>query len=277
MPKPRIRAGHGGGEPAPAPLVIKLGGRALESPGAGAELAGELLRHGARTVIAHGGGAEVSAWCARFALEPRFADGLRVTDPGTLEVAAAVLAGLANKRLVAMLRAQGVDAIGLSALDGGIVEAAPHADAARLGAVGEVVDVVPQLLETLLDQGRTPVLASIAAHDGRLLNLNADELACALAGALCARALILLSDTPGLKIGGDLVARVPANQIEGMLAHPDVQGGMRPKLRAAAAAIRGGARRVVIGAWAGPGSLEALLTGGSGTTFLAETLEDSRV
>lgn len=277
MPKPRISSGRGGGEPAPAPIVIKLGGRALESPGAGAGLAGELVRHGTRAVIAHGGGAEVSAWCARFAIEPRFADGLRVTDAETLEVATAVLAGLANKRLVAMLRAQGVDAVGLSALDGGIVEAAPHADTARLGAVGEVREVVPQLLETLLDQGRTPVLASIAAHEGGLLNLNADELACALAGALRARALVLLSDTPGVRIGGDIVARVPASEIDRLLAHPDVQGGMRPKLRAAAAALRGGARRVVIGAWAGPGSLEALLSGGSGTTFLAETLEDSRV
>ncbi|MBI3538678.1 MAG: acetylglutamate kinase, partial [Candidatus Eisenbacteria bacterium] len=209
-------------------------------------------------------------------IEPRFDDGLRVTDPATLEVATAVLAGLANKRLVAALRAAGVDALGFAAADGGIIDIAPHADAARLGAVGRVVSVAPRRLEALLADGVTPVLASIGAHAGGLLNLNADDLAAALAAALHAGTLVLLSDTPGLKLDGRVVATVAANDIERTLAHPDVQGGMRPKLRAAAHAIAGGARRAVIGAWAGEGSLGALVAGGSGTTFLAETLEGTR-
>jgi acetylglutamate kinase len=138
------------------PVVLKIGGRALEPagvaaagaavPGAGSTareaatsgsatasaigaLATELATIGAPLVIVHGGGAEVSAWCGRLGVEPRFIDGLRVTDPPTLEVATAVLAGLANKRLVARLRAADLDAVGLAALDGGTVEgrAAPRA------------------------------------------------------------------------------------------------------------------------------------------------------
>lgn len=259
------------------PVVVKLGGRSLEAPGASRELAAELARLSGGSLLVHGGGREVTKWCARLGIAPRFLDGLRVTDPDTLAVAVAVLAGLANKRLVAALQVAGVDAVGLSALDGGTVEVARHADASRLGAVGQVVAVHPQLLETLLAQGRTPVLASIGAAGEQLLNVNADDLAAGLAGALQARALLLLSDTPGLKLDGRVVARLDGREIAAALAHPDVKDGMRPKLRAAAAAIAAGAQRVVIGAWAGPGTLTALLEGeGGGTTLVPNPWEASR-
>ena len=258
-------------------VVVKLGGRALEAPGAARGLGGELAHLAGGAVLVHGGGAEVSEWCARLGIAPRFLDGLRVTDPDTLEVAVAVLSELANKRLVATLRASGVDAVGLGALDGGTVELMRHADASRLGAVGQVVTVHPQLVETLLAQGRTPVLASIGAAGEQLLNVNADDLAAGLAGSLRARALVLLSDTPGLMLDGRVVARLGAGDVARALAHPDVKDGMRPKLRAAAAAIEAGAQRVVIGAWAGPGTLTALLAGdGGGTTLLADALEATR-
>lgn len=259
------------------PVVVKLGGRSLEASGASRELATELARLSGGSLLVHGGGSEVTEWCTRLGIAPRFLDGLRVTDPDTLEVAVAVLAGLANTRMVATLRDAGVDAVGLSALDGGTVEVERHADASRLGAVGQVVAVHPQLLEMLLAQGRTPVLASIGAAGGQLLNLNADDLAAGLAGALHSRALLLLSDTPGLKLDGRVVARLAGREITAALAHPDVKDGMRPKLRAAVAAIAAGAQRVVIGAWAGPGTLTALLEGeGGGTTLLADPMEVSR-
>ena len=259
------------------PVVVKLGGRALEAPDAVRELAADLAKHAGGSLVVHGGGADVSDWCTRLGIAPRFLEGLRVTDPDTLEVAVAVLAGLANKRLVASLRAAGVDAVGLAALDGGTVEVERHADASQLGAVGQVVAVHPQLLETLLAQGRTPVLASIGAAGEQLYNVNADDLAAGIAGALRASALLLLSDTPGLKIDGRIVPRLGADEVALTLDHPDVTGGMRPKLRAAAAAIEAGAQRVVIGAWAGPGTLTALLAGaGGGTTLVAGALEASR-
>jgi acetylglutamate kinase len=258
------------------PVVIKLGGRSLEAPGTTHELAAEVARMRGASVLVHGGGAEVTSWCARLGIAPRFIDGLRVTDPETLDVAVAVLAGLANTRLVASLRQAGVDAVGLSALDGGTVEVRRHVDASRLGAVGEPVAVRPRLIESLLGQGLTPVLASIGAQGEQLLNVNADDLAAALAGALRARVLLLLSDTPGLKLDGRVVERLEGRAITTALAHPDVKDGMRPKLRAAAAAITAGARRVVIGAWSGPGTLTALLEGaGGGTTLTADPMEVS--
>jgi len=254
------------------PVVVKLGGRALETPGAGAQLADDLAALRGRVLLVHGGGAELSDWCRRLGLEPRFVDGLRVTDAATLEVAVAVLAGLANKRLVALLRAGGVDALGLSALDGGTAEAGPHPDAAALGAVGCVRRVCMDLVEESLARGRTPVLASIGSCDGALLNLNADDLAAALAGALHANALVLLSDVPGVVLDGGPAARLALDELDAALAGSQVTGGMRPKLRAVRAALALGCSRVHIAAWQGPGTLAAILAGkAAGTTITHAT------
>jgi acetylglutamate kinase len=253
------------------PLVLKLGGKSLEAPGATRQLALELSRVSGGRVVVHGGGAEASAWCARLGIEQRFHDGLRVTDAATLDVVTAVLGGLANKRLVAELRAAGVDAVGLSALDGGILEVAPHADSAVLGAVGQVHGAEPALLELLLAQGRVPVLASIGACDGALLNLNADDVAGAVAGALRARALVLLSDVAGLMLDGALVSHMTLAELRAALDHQDVTGGMRPKLRAAETALELGCPRVTITSWAGKGTLAALIAGQqAGTTITHE-------
>jgi len=252
-----------------APLVVKLGGRALEAPGAPRELAAELatLVTEQPVVLVHGGGAEVTRWSEKLGITSRFHEGLRVTDEPTLEVVVAVLAGLANKRLVAALRAGGVEAVGLSAADG-IATIEPHADAATLGEVGAIGAVDAGFLHELLDAGRVPVLASIGAHQGKLLNINADDLASGLAAALGASMLVLLSDTPGLRLRAQLVDRVDADGIEALLAHPEVTGGMRPKLAAAAAAVRQGAARAVIAAWEGPGTLRGLAHGAAGGTYV---------
>jgi len=262
-------------EPITPALVVKLGGRALEAPGALAECAASLRDAGTAggssraTLVIHGGGAEVTAWCARAGLEPRFAEGLRVTDAPTLEIAAAVLGGLANKRLVAALRARGIDAVGLSALDGGTVRAKRHTNSATLGEVGEVVGVDVSLLALLLASGRMPVLASLGDDTaGALLNLNADDVAAAVAAALTAGDLLLLSDTPGLKLGGEVVRSLDSEALAVALDHPDVTGGMRPKLRAAQLALAAGVRRVHIAAWQGPGTIAAVLDG----TGVATTL-----
>lgn len=254
------------------PLVVKLGGRALEAPGAADEFAGALAALGRPAVLVHGGGAEVTQWCLRLGLEARFTDGLRVTDAPTLEVVAAVLAGLANKRLVAALRARGVDAVGLAALDGGVLRVVPHERASVLGAVGEVAGADPSLLAALLAAGRTPVLASLGAHEGGLLNVNADDAASAVATALGAAELVLLSDAPGLRLGGEVVRELSAGAIAEALARPEVEGGMRPKLRAAAAALGAGVARAHIACWNGPATLASLLDGtGPGTALVAAT------
>ena len=257
--------------PASRPVVVKLGGRALEAPGAIEEFATALAGLARVTLLVHGGGAEVTAWCARLGLEAHFEQGLRVTDPGTLDVATAVLAGLANKRLVAALRAHGVDAVGLAALDGGTLAVSPHPQAAVLGAVGAIDAVDASLLLTLLADGRTPVVASIAATAaGELLNVNADDAAAAIAAAVGASDLVLLSDTPGLRLGGEFVPVLDVADLDATLARPDVGGGMLPKLRAAGAALAGGVPRAHIAAWSGPDTLAALLApNGPGTTLVA--------
>jgi acetylglutamate kinase len=252
-----------------APLVVKLGGRALEAPGAPRELAVELasLVGEQPVVLVHGGGAEVTRWSERLGVTSHFHDGLRVTDAETLEVVVAVLAGLANKRLVAALRAADVNAVGLSAADG-VAAIELHPQAGTLGEVGTVGEVDAAFLHDLLDAGRVPVLASVGENGGKLLNVNADDLAAGIAAALHASLLVLLSDTPGLCLQGQLVDRVDADSIDTVLAHPDVTGGMRPKLAAAAAAVKDGAARAAIAAWDGPRTLRGLRDGAPGGTYV---------
>ena len=247
------------------PLVVKLGGRALEGADALAELAQALK--GRSAVLVHGGGNEVTAWSARLGLAPKFEGGRRVTDAATLEVATAVLAGLVNKRLVAALRARGVDAVGLSALDG--IASVARVDG--MGEVGRVSAIDPALLRGLLESGRVPVLASIGQEGGALLNVNADDFAAALAPALKAQALVLLSDTPGLILKGAVVGEVASGEIEALLESPEVTGGMGPKLEAARAATASGACDAAwIAQWNGAGTLDALLAGNGIGTKVAE-------
>ncbi len=263
---------------AAGPLVLKLGGRALSAPGALTTFAASLARRSSSALLVHGGGAEVTDWCARLGIESRFENGLRVTDDATLEVTAAVLAGLANKRLVAALRAAGVNAVGLAALDGGVLQVRRHPDAA-LGAVGVPTGADASLLRLLLAAGRVPVLASLAADGEALLNVNADDAAAAIAAAVGASQLVLLSDTPGLKLGGQVVRALDGAQLNAAIASPDVTGGMKPKLAAAAAAIEGGVPVVHIADWQGDATLEAVCSGGApGTRIVAAhaTLEDVR-
>jgi len=246
---------------APAPVVIKLGGRALESPQALAGFAAEVAAVRGPLVLVHGGGAEVSAWLERLAIAPRFEHGLRVTDAATLDVVAAVLAGLANKRLVASLRTRGVDAVGLSVLDGGTLSCTRHPEADTLGAVGVPTGGEASLLATLLAQGHVPVLASLGmSESGELLNVNADDAAAAVATLLGADHLLLLSDTPGVRIDDVVVAAADAESLDTLRAHPQVTGGMSPKLAAVAAALAGGAARVTLAQWQGAGDLARLLT-----------------
>ncbi|NOT35230.1 MAG: acetylglutamate kinase [Candidatus Eisenbacteria bacterium] len=243
-----------------APLVLKLGGRSLDAPAAFASFVLEVAAF-ARThplVLVHGGGAQVSAWSERLGLVPRFEGGLRVTDAETLEVVTAVLAGLSNKRLVAALRDAGSDAVGLSLLDGGLVPVARHADSATLGAVGTPIGVHTAWLSELLGGHRLPVIATLGAQHGELLNVNADDAAAAIAAALGAD-LVLLSDIAGLTIEGELRSSLDANQARALADHPQVSGGMRPKLLAAAHAVATGARSARIARWEDAGTLAALL------------------
>ena len=226
-----------------APLTIKLGGVAGQHAPA-VRLVAETAP--GDTVVVHGGGSEVAHWSERLGLEPRTHDGLRVTDPQTLEVVVSVLGGLVNTRLVASLAAAGRLAVGLTGADGGLL-ALRRRDAV-LGEVGEVVSADPSLLGTLIDAGLTPVVAPIGLDaDGALLNVNADEVAGAIAAAR-GGFLLLCTDVAGVQLEGRVLDRLDADLAERMLADGSAGAGMRPKLRAALTAARAGcAVRIVDG------------------------------
>lgn len=262
-------------------MVVKYGGAALAGRRAGtgadpdpvlAAVAGA-VGAGARVVLVHGGGPELSAWMERLGREAVFVGGLRVTDAETARLAQMVLAGLIGKDLAAALGALGVPAVGVCGKDAGLLRARrlpPVAGScgARvdLGFVGEVEEVNPWLLRLLLDHGAVPVVASVAAGpEGETYNVNADLAAAAVAGSLGARWFVLLTDVPGLLADpGDpdsILPRVTWGQVERMMADGVITGGMIPKVEACRRALVAGAREAVIGDGRTAGFLARILRG----------------
>jgi len=245
-------------------VTIKLGGVA----GSQAETVRLVARNApADTVLVHGGGNEVADWSRRLGIEPRMHDGLRVTDPATLEVAVGVLAGLVNTRLVAELGAAGRPAVGLTGADGNLLTLRRR-DAAY-GEVGEVISADASLPRTLIAAGLLPVVASIGVDEaGSLLNINADEAAGAIAASR-GGLLLLCTDVPGVHLDGQLIEELDAAIAERMLADGSASAGMRPKLRAALVAARAGCQvRIVDGS--SPDEVARALSGSpAGTTVTA--------
>lgn len=230
-------------------VVVKYGGAAMERAGLSRSFAEDvaLLQHaGIHPVIVHGGGPQVTEVAGRLGIETSFVDGLRVTDEATLEVATMVLAGALNTRIVGMLVAGDVPAVGLSGVDGGLIVAVRQTEP-DLGFVGRVERVQAEVLHTLIDEGFVPVVASIAADaTGQPYNVNADVVAAELAIALEAEKLVYMNDVPGV-IGpnGDLLSELGVGDVLELLAQPGtVEGGMIPKLESAVRALRAGVGRV---------------------------------
>lgn len=250
--------------------VVKVGGNELDRPEWLDGLAGALARTDSPVVVVHGGGRAVDALSRRLGLPIEKRAGRRVTTPEVAEVVEMVLAGPVNRQVVAALRRAGLDAIGLSGADGGLLEAQPLAGE-DLGHVGEITRVRGGLLESLLLAGLTPVVAPIAPPPtgaaGVPLNVNADDAAAAVAGAIRAAELLFISDVAGLELEGVTQPAVAADEIESLIALGMAQGGMAAKLRAAARALEAGARAVRIG---GP---EMLGQTAAGTRLLAATAQ----
>jgi acetylglutamate kinase len=230
-------------------IVLKYGGAAMDTAGLAATFAQDvtlLQSVGIKPVIVHGGGPAVTLMSERLGIETTFIDGIRVTDAATLDVATMVLAGKLNTDFVASLVAGGVNAVGLSGVDGRLLLARKQ-EGPDLGFVGEVVHVNVDVLSTLLDRSFVPVVASIAVDEtGQAFNVNADVVAAELAVALDAEKLVYINDVPGL-IGptGDLLSELSATQALELLATPGVvDGGMIPKLENAVRALHAGIGRV---------------------------------
>ena len=250
-------------------IVVKIGGKAAESREGMDALCQEILSlaRDNRFVLVHGGGAEVSALSRRLGVEPVFQDGVRQTSEQEMDIVDMVLAGKVNKQVVRLLRARGLDAVGLSGSDGGIFTGRPVAGpAGSRSRTGEVTAVDARLLTLLLDNGFLPVLSSSSMDGtGSGLNINADAAAFAVASRLAASALVFLSDIPGILSDGSVIQAVSAAEAKELVAKGVVTGGMIPKVTAALTAMDGGVGKVIIGQYEGAGSLGRLLEGKQGT------------
>jgi acetylglutamate kinase len=247
----------------PTLTLLKVGGAELQEGPELEALADGITRLAKHTqlVVVHGGGPEIAQWQERLGIEPRFVEGLRVTDEASLQVAEMVLSGAVNKRLTARLVQRGVRAIGLSGVDGGLLRATrlvhPQGD---LGRVGEIQSVDAAFLADLLGRGFTPVISPISlGEDGRALNVNADHAAMAIGSALGVAEAIFLTNVPGVLQDGGMVARLNADQARRMIEGGQITGGMIPKVRSALKAVEAGVAAVRIT------NLEGL-SAGSGTS-----------
>jgi len=256
-------------------IVIKYGGSAMSDPELRASFAVDvvLLKYiGLRPVIVHGGGPQIGATLARLGRDSTFVDGLRVTDDETMEVVEMVLGGKLNREIVALVQQAGGRAMGLTGSDGGMlrVEKLREPD---LGRVGRVLHVDPAAIRAATDAGFVPVIAPIGVDaQGVTHNVNADEAAGAIAVALRAEKLILLTDVEGVKdAGGSLIRQLGAEEARKSIAEGSIRGGMIPKVECCVSALEGGvaSTHVVDGRMRHAILLEIFTDGGVGTLIRA--------
>jgi acetylglutamate kinase len=262
-------------------IVVKLGGAAIEGGDIEPVLQDVVLLRfvGLRPVLVHGGGPAISAFQRRMGIESRFVNGLRVTDAQTMEIAKMVLTGKVGPELVATIHRLGGNAIGLSGEDGPTLLVRPRAaeGGEDLGFVGEVVQVNPEPIEAILDQGRVPVIASIGlGYDGQAYNVNADAVAAELAVSLRATKLLLLTDVDGVHDSdGSLISELDTTRAKSLIASGVITGGMIPKVMAALRALDGTrAAHIIDGRVPHTLLLELLTEHGVGTMLTDEPSTD---
>ncbi len=241
-------------------FVVKLSGKSTEDHDNLSSLAEELaLLHqvGMRLCVVHGGGKQLSELATRMGVEQTIIDGRRVTDDATLEMAKMIFAGKINTDILSALRNRGIEAVGLSGVDGNIVHAERRPPKEVLnretgeranvdfGHVGDVVQINARLLTVLLDQGYLPVISSLGADDeGQVFNINADTIAAEIAIQLQAEKLILLSDVDGIYLQSGApeskLSRLTASQADALISDGSATGGMIPKLQSISELLRRG-------------------------------------
>jgi len=228
-------------------IVIKYGGAAMQSEALKSGVMKDvsaLREAGAAVVLVHGGGPELSALQKRLGLEPRFVDGLRYTDGDTMDAALMALCGKVNKDLVRLLENSGQKAVGLSGIDGGILRCEKQTEP-DIGFVGRVLEVDKGLLRSLCGAGYIPVISTVGlGKDGLAYNINADTAAGKIAGALKAEFFITMSDVPGVLGETDdpesLIREIRAGEVEALINDGVITGGMIPKARGLAEAVKDG-------------------------------------
>ncbi|WP_309715408.1 acetylglutamate kinase [Armatimonas sp.] len=235
-------------------IVIKYGGNAMIDE----ELKKAVMRDlvlmrlvGINPILVHGGGPEINEAMKKLGKEPEFVAGRRVTDAETMEIVEMVLTGKTNKSIVAHLNSEGVQAVGLSGKDANLLIATKDTDNGDLGFVGKIAHVNPEIIHTLTNGGYIPVISSVAVGaDGQAYNVNADTAAAALAAALHAEKLILMTDVEGLYKDfldkSSLVSEITTAEARQWIADGIVDKGMIPKLEACASAVEDGVPRAHI-------------------------------
>lgn len=256
-------------------FVMKCGGSTLAAlPNRFFEELRELQVSGVRPVIVHGGGPAISETLAKLGIETGFVNGLRKTNDEVLDVVEMVLAGRINKEIVRKIQTNGAKALGLSGVDGMLIQAQPVANATEIGYVGDVTHVNAELIEGIMTMGYIPVIAPIGIDEqGQRYNINADTAAGAVASHLGVEQMIVVTDVPGILKTVDGVKQVlpvvTVEEIESMIASGEIYGGMIPKVRAAIQCIQGQVREVIIVSGEEPGVLsKAVREGGVGTRIV---------
>jgi acetylglutamate kinase len=233
-----------------AVVVVKFGGNAMGDDAAMAEFARDIVlmrQVGVNPVIVHGGGPMINEMLEKLGIKSEFVRGKRVTDKATVEVVEMVLTGLVNKRIVQAIMDEGGRAVGVSGKDDDLMVCV--ADDPELGFVGKPVEMNVQVLRDLFGAGIIPVVAPVATGMGanETFNVNGDTAAGAIAGALKADRLLLLTDVAGVKNeAGEVVTQLSPADVRGMIAKGIISGGMIPKVETALAAVEAGVRAAVI-------------------------------
>ncbi|HEX2902331.1 MAG TPA: acetylglutamate kinase [Jatrophihabitans sp.] len=268
-------------------VVIKFGGNAMISPELSKAFAEDVvfLRYaGLRPVVVHGGGPQITEHLDRLGIASQFRGGLRVTTPEAMQVVRMVLVGQVNGDVVNLINDHGPFAVGLSGEDGGLFTAERRAalidgEAVDIGQVGDVVAVDPSTVLALLDSDRIPVVATVARGlDGQSYNVNADTAAAALAAALQAEKLIVLTDVPGLYANwpdtSEIIAELSASRLRALL--PSLSSGMVPKMEACLRAVEAGVPRATVldGRELHALLLEIFTTEGIGTMVLPDGVSE---
>ena len=235
-------------------VVIKYGGAAMIDCQLKEKVMQDivLMKYvGMHPIVVHGGGPEINTMLDRLEMKSEFVNGLRVTDQDTMEIVAMVLGGKVNKEIVAGINASGGKAVGISGQDGQLIMAGPTEDSHRLGFVGQVQEVNPGVIETIIENGYIPVIAPIGMDDrGNSYNINADLVAAAIAVAMKADKLVLLTDVPGLlrdpRDPESLISVLKTSEVDNYLQQGVISGGMPPKVQCCVAAVTGGVGRTHI-------------------------------
>ena len=257
-------------------VVIKYGGNAMINE----ELKQQVMEDivllwliGVKVVLVHGGGPEISDTMKRLGKEAVFVDGLRVTDKETVDIVQMVLAGKVNKTLVNLLQMKGGHAVGLSGIDGGIIEAKMKNEA--LGYVGQITRIRPQPILDLLEHNYIPVISTVASdRQGNTYNINGDTAAAYIAGALGAQRLIMMTDIAGILLDKDdpstLIPNITVSQAKELYDRGIISGGMIPKVDCCIEALEHGVNNVVIMDGRIPHSIlmELLTDEGAGTMVM---------